>query len=387
MTRLLLTGDTHLGKAAHLYPGRLDDQERAWSITLALAREYRCAAVLHAGDLFDMRRPAPDVLVAAERPLAEHRRLDGCRVHVIAGNHDIPSLDGACGLDVLAEAGLLTAWRRPGTAWIDGDRPEDGFAVAFLPWAPVSRLVAGLELDDRDEVYALAADAVVRAAADLAREPALPAVLVAHWSVTGAKLPSGLPVEHVREAILDRVELESQGWRAIVLAHIHRPGNVAGSPTTFYTGSPICLDHGEANVPHGVLVYDVEADTLERIELDGPAFVTAELEALADGSWAVAGAGNFDGAVVRVRGSVSPAAALGLDYAGVTASVFEAGALACDVQVTVERPERHDRDAADLDLDARALLAEWLGQHDDLTPADRDRLVELADPYLDMVRS
>lgn len=385
--RLLLTGDTHLGKGVHLYDGRLADQERAWADTLAVARDRGCDAVLHAGDLFDSRRPSPDVLVAAERPLMEHAAAKGfrCPVHVIAGNHDIPSLTGACGLDVLHEAGLIVSHRQPETETMQPltsrqGRPVD---VAFLPWAPVGRLVAELTIDDRDEVFALAGDVLVRAVADLADTLRHPAILVAHWSVSGAQLPSGLPVEHVREVILDRLALEAQGWRAIVLGHIHRPGNVAGSPVAFYTGSPITLDHGEANVPHGVLVYDVDADTLERVELDAPRFVTATFEGTPDGSYAVSGA-DFAGAVVRVRGLV--AAGTTVDYADIRDGVLDAGALAVDLQIAVERPAI-DREYVDADLQPLELLQAYLEVAAQHGVADADRLVERGRGYLERVLS
>lgn len=376
MTRLLCTGDTHLGKSAQLYPGRLADMERVWRETLEAARDRECDAVLHAGDLFDSRRPGPDVIVAAERPLVEHRALGGCPVHVIAGNHDIPNLSGECGLDVLSEAGLIVAHREPATMMVDD------VGVAFLPWAPVSRLVAELDIADRGEVYELAGGMLVRAADDLRVElddRARVFVLVAHWSVTGAQLPSGLPIEHVREVIVDRATLEAQGWAAIVLAHIHRPGNVAGSPFSFYTGSPMVLDHGEANVEHGALVYDVAADTLERVAFDAPAFVTISLP---DSDYPAddLDVSSYAGSVVRVRDTVDAAAVI--DYAAIRARLLDAGALRVDTQITVEREARADREAADLDVEPAALLQTWLEQTG-TKAGDVGRLVELGRGYLE----
>ena len=67
-----------------------------------------------------------------------------------------------------------------------------------------------------------------------------PKYLVGHWSVTGASTPTGLPTDLFREPVLDLAALDTIGFDAIVLGHIHKPQMIptpSGRPI-FYVGSP-----------------------------------------------------------------------------------------------------------------------------------------------------
>lgn len=380
--RLLATGDSHIGKGAHVYDGRLDDQEAVWRATLDLAREHDVDLVLHAGDLFDRRRPTPAEMLAAERPLVEHRDASSIPVLAIPGNHDLPSSDGACGLDVLDEAGLLSLRRRPMVV------PAGELRVACLPWAPLGRLIA--TIGSRDNAVDEAVDLLVRTAADLRAECGdHPCVLLGHWSVTGAHLPNGLPVEQLREVVLPTHELEALAFDAIVLGHIHVGATVA--ERTFYVGSPMALDHGEAGLIHGawLLDADVKAETLalEFLPVPSRPFVTVSMFDEVDEL-----AGRVDGAVVRVRDTI-PVDTDRVNVDAMRAYLLAAGAVSVTFALTYERPFKPVHADVDLDDDdPLEMLAEWLIVErlvSEPDPAKREsaaaRLVDVARGYLEPV--
>lgn len=365
--RFLLTGDGHLGKSAHLYDSRLAEQEAVWRSTLELAREQAVAAVIHAGDLFDSRRPGPDVMLAAEHPLVEHHAARGCPVIAIPGNHDLPTSDGACGLDVLAAAGLIELHRSPTVASVGRAR------VGFLPWTPVARLVAARGGGDRDNVFADAADLLVKIATE--HHDAGAELLVGHWAVSGSSLPSGLPVDQLHETMIPAGELEQLGFAYVALGHIHRPGHF-GDGTCFYVGSPMPLDHGEATVEHGCWIVDLHARETEFVPLESHHFVTINRDEIDDLHDHLTESRH--GYVVRVKDTIGGSD--DFDYAGVRATLLAAGAKRVDFAITVERAARLDREPVlDTDREPEQLLAAWLDQEG---VEDSERLVELARGYL-----
>jgi len=105
MTRVLHTGDTHLGYQQYHRPERREDFLDAFRQVAADAIEDDVDAVVHAGDLFHDRRPAlPDILGT----LSVLRRLDDADVPFLAivGNHETKR--DAQWLDLFESLGLAT---------------------------------------------------------------------------------------------------------------------------------------------------------------------------------------------------------------------------------------------------------------------------------------
>lgn len=374
----VITGDSHIGKGSHLYPERLAEQESAWAATLELAREREALAVLHAGDLFDKRRPTPAEVVAAVRPLVAHLEANGCRVDVIPGNHD-PTCYGPSGLDVLDEAGVAFVHREPAVVRYGRPLGDTLARVAMLPWAPTSRLVA--ERGGRQGVNADAGELVLRIALDLFDEcpPDLPRMLLGHWSVAGARLPNGLPVDRLAEPIVPADVLDV-GFDAYAFGHIHRAGDIGDeqrAERAIYTGSPITLDHGEAGVEHGAWVYDTHEGTFELVDLGGRPFVTHTIEhALRV---------VVSECVVRVKDSVSAERGRELRLDEIRADLMRRGAVRVDFAIDVEREHKPLMSAVDTDRQPIHLLADYIGERLPDRVADdehAERLLELAHTYL-----
>jgi DNA repair exonuclease len=193
MTRVLHTGDTHIGYQQYHSPERRADFLAAFEQVVDDAVEMDVDAVVHAGDLFHDRRPdLPDLMGT----LSALRDLNAADIPFLAvvGNHE--STRGGQWLDLFERLGLATRL---------GDDPVAVDAVAFygLDHVPESRR------DDLDYDYTLPADS------DLDTEPTH-SVLVGHGLFT--------PFAHANwetETVLDESTVE---FDAVLLGDNHAPG-------------------------------------------------------------------------------------------------------------------------------------------------------------------
>ena len=398
--RALCTGDNHLGSGPDLgrTPGeRLSEQEQVWRQTLEIAREQECDVVLHGGDLFHRTRPSPEEVLAATRPLVEHRAERGCPVVMALGNHERPGVGEATMPAVLSLSELLHVSHTPEIVKIiDGQVISDlaapgGLAICLLPWAPVSHIVAAQDGGDRDDVNAYAAELLVATARGLRDALDGPAILLSHFCVSGSSLPNGLPVDQLREPVLDLAELEALGFEAICLAHIHK-ASVFGEGT-FYVGSPMALSFGEAGYDHGCFV--LERDTLSGVYV--PRFVPLESRRLAtvdltaeqalamlDAEWSPwHPVRDF---VVKIRLHATSEEVRQIDSGILRREAEAAGACKAFVELDVERPERARIEGMSEDLDELAALDAYLeaiGVNGDQAAVLRER----TEAYLGAVRA
>ena len=129
MTRIVHTGDTHIGYRQYHSPERREDFIAAFRRVLADAAEEEVDAVVHAGDLFHDRRPElPDLLGT----LSVLRELDEADVPFLAivGNHETKR--DAQWLDLFASLDLAT--RLGSEPFVVGD-----VALYGLDYVPRSR--------------------------------------------------------------------------------------------------------------------------------------------------------------------------------------------------------------------------------------------------------
>jgi DNA repair exonuclease SbcCD nuclease subunit len=105
MTRVIHTGDTHVGYRQYHSPARRQDFLDAFEAVIDDAIQSDIDALVHAGDLFHDRRPdLPDLLGV----LSALRRLDAADVPFLAivGNHE--ATRGSQWLDLFENLGLAT---------------------------------------------------------------------------------------------------------------------------------------------------------------------------------------------------------------------------------------------------------------------------------------
>lgn len=251
--RALATGDWHVGAGADYgreAGDRLRDQEQVLEQIVDLALEREIDAFLIAGDVWHRRRPTPAELLAVARPLRRLRSESACEIVAIAGNHCVETAELPVALDLFTDA--VAVHRQPGVVMTTVG------AIAVLPWTPISRLVAARNGGDRDSLVEEAAALLITLARGLRDEiPAdVPAVLMLHWSVSDAALPTGISSNELREVVLSLDDLIALEFDAIVCSHLHRQQVLSELPFIAYTGSPLPVDFAEANVEHGVLLLE-----------------------------------------------------------------------------------------------------------------------------------
>lgn len=408
MTRFLAAGDLHLWSWPGLAPvDRLADQERVWRRVIEIGCEHGVDAMLFGGDAFHRPTPSPEELLAFARPL-----LDApFPVLAITGNsHDTRSAELPVAMElvdtgVFGTHGLLRLSRVPEVMY------GDGYAVATLPWTPPGRLVAARDGSvDRDLLNREIADHLVQCAAELRRRieqerPAsVAAVLLLHWSVSGAATPDGALTDLFHEPVLELAALEELEFDIVIGSHIHRPqaltdgkpAYVPGGgdewifdPSFLYTGSPLPLSHGEASCEHGVWIVDLDGSARAQfVPIESRPFVTLNVDApelaaaadLADDPTflrdMVTGGDDIDGAIVRVRYAATAEQATRIDNTAIRQALLDAGAAKVSVQPDIIREQRARVDGLTEQIDDPAAVDLYLstvGCDEAIAPAVRER--------------
>lgn len=348
MSRFLCTGDLHLGAHPQYAADRLADQEKVWDSMLERAADEGVDAVLFAGDAFEGPLATPEQLEAFVRPI-EKRKVS---VVAITGNgrHDSAMRDYSA-LAALRHVPGLSVVSEPAASQTD-----DGTWICCLPWTSTRHL----PVDQAGEL-------VARAAEDLLHRTARPdenAVLMLHYSISGAELPNGLPVDQLHEAIVPVEALAEQGWAAVVAGHIHKPQHLFEQG--FYVGSPMPLNFGEAETPHGCFILEVGNGParFEFFEVASRPMVTLDWdgEVLADPSTLplLGDRPELDGAIVRLRYTATEQEAAAIDNAYLRRNLEEHGAHRVFIQPTIIRQQRARVEAMTEDLSDRQALELWL---------------------------
>ncbi len=355
--RALCIADAHLGASPQFGrapagpDSRLAKQTELLQQAVRVAVEHECDAMIVAGDLFHSRRASTREYRAAQAFLLD-ARWHALPVIVCRGNHDDEDA-----LLALADADLIRLHTEPGITDIAGT------PVGFLPWTSPARVVAERGGGDRDLVNRDVALMLTDIAGEL-RDQA--AVLVGHWAVSGAWLPTGISTDELREPVIARADLDAQRWERMVFGHIHRASDV-------YLGTPYAIDWGDAEEAHTAL--SVGNASSGPCRIDDRRFLTLEyptVEALGEH---VAAGLSLDGAIVRVRYRCQQHEQVDhTDLARVL--VDDCGAyVVTGIVADVQRAARARVDGLDTDHDPRALIDAWLSASD--TPS------ELCEPVLD----
>lgn len=339
--RLLFTSDFQLGGGARLgtpeHP-RLEDNARTLGALAHIAARVEVDLIVHAGDVFEHRRPAIDELILFADWIHE---AVPCEVAIVAGNHDVRG------------PGIPTTIELFGTEGLDVfTRPSKiAKGIAALPWAHPGTFRAAGSSDPEELAGALLAVAAgMRAGLDE------PAILVTHYALTGMSLPNGLATDELREPVLDSYELADQGWQYVFAGHIHKPGRIGGGDfgtTLVSIGSPWRHDFGEEAITPGVWLLDTEADTLEHVELEDRAFVTIGV-----GLPGFAVSVPPLGAIVRIRARCSEEEARDFKADELREHLLALGAHKVFIHLDVERRVRARADVGE-DSEPLEALERW----------------------------
>lgn len=417
--RLLHFADLHLGIENYgtfdIRTGlstRLQDFLATFDEVVDYAIDERVDAVLFAGDAFKHRDPNPTI----QREFARRiQRLAQAAIPTVLliGNHDLPTIEArATAIDIYDILSIPSVYvaRRPGLLTIDtGSGP---LQVLTLPWLTRHRLLSSLDgVDPRsippEEVPRMIREGISGIIGAVARQidPAIPAVLLAHLSLEGARLGSEQSIMLGEDLVLDSDELHVRAFDYVALGHIHQHQQITLRPPTVYAGSLERIDFGEEREEKGFVLVEIgeggagERDVRWRFHpVNARRFVTLRITASSDDPLEDVRreierrASDITGAIVRAYIAIPPEREELLRIDDVRKLIQEAGAsyiakVTRDVEIQM-RPRIEIREHGT--LDPAKMLEQWLSlrgipdeqrqkileRGNEIIQADRDRANE-----------
>jgi exonuclease SbcD len=260
--RLIHTSDWHLGR-------RLKGEDRTPEIAAALdellkqAKELQVDAVLVAGDIYDVPNPPAEAEQVAYNFFCKLKEAKIPAV-VIAGNHDSPfRIDGIA--KILSYIGVQ-ALGRPQKANKGGvinlDTPSGKLCVAAMPFASERRLLKYEDLWTKDDLeqrqhYRYCVQKILNDLAKGFRNDSVN-VVMAHMTIEGSNRAYSEVNYYTRDTYILSGQMLPTEAQYIALGHIHKPQQISNAAPTYYSGSLIQLDFGEAGEEKGFYLVDVE---------------------------------------------------------------------------------------------------------------------------------
>lgn len=268
--RLIHTADWHLGR-------RLKGVDRTPEIAAALeqllhqAKTLQVDAVLIAGDIFDIPNPT----AAAERVAYQFFcGLEQANIPAvaIAGNHDSAyRIDSIANLLSLAGVRALGKPRRgeEGGAMIL-DTASGKLCVGAMPFASERRLLDAATLWENDDgeyqrIYREIVTYLLQDLSQCFRDDCVN-VLMAHLTIDGARLAYSEVPYYTRSTYALAADTLPAAAQYIALGHIHAYQSIPNPTPTYYPGSLIQLDFGEAQQKKGFCLVTVEPGKTAEVE-------------------------------------------------------------------------------------------------------------------------
>jgi exonuclease SbcD len=267
--RFLHTADWHVGKQLR-GRSRIAEQRDVLNEILDIAVRERIDFLLVTGDLFDSPAPPADAEQAVFGFFASLVDKNIGAI-VVGGNHDHPKR-----LEALR--GLLNPLRiyvRPEPA-----APDDGgvirlshngekAVIATLPWIPDRLLIDTAKMmlpeDKWYAEYAEVAGGFCGGFAGFFERDAIN-ILAAHLFIQGADTTASERAIHTSAPFAVSAAYFPGSAHYIALGHLHRPQQIAAPSPTFYAGSTLQLDFGEASQVKRVVLIDAHPGKPARTE-------------------------------------------------------------------------------------------------------------------------
>lgn len=412
MIRILHTADIHLGD---LNGPTRDGKNLRRLDTLACmdaivqqARAEGPDITIIAGDLFNRSRvwadtALEDVNDAATRfirPLCEYSG----EVVLLFGteNHDNP-----LAFDTLAEITKdvpnLHIFTRPAVKTIlKGPGGAGGVQIMAVPGFDKGRLRlfcpgADKEAENRNAT-ALINDVILGLSTQLDRS--LPAVMVAHYTVSGAEADNGSTFLAGQDVVILPATIDAAGVDLACFGHIHRPQRLTSTTPAYYCGSPNQLNFNDEDAAHGFYIHELMEDPafVPGNEPPIPAVVSRfintperrhytyrmgpeEVAAFIQTGELASKPEQITEAIVRVRYSCNAEQEKAFNRAELQKRLMAAGAFHV-AEILPEEIEALDAKDPLTEHDGpRETLARWL-ELNEITGADAARLMELAEPII-----
>ena len=296
MIKLIHLADVHIGMENYgrLNPEtglntRLHDFLDTLDEAVNRAIEERVDAVVVAGDVYKSRDPSPTHQQQLARRIIRLIKND-IHVVLVPGNHDTPMATGrATSVDIFRELELpnVTVMRR-----IAAERiitRSGPLQVVSLPWLTRGTLLAhdeyrNLPIDELlQQMQAIIDEALPRLSGGL--DPSIPAVLVGHAHVFGARVGAERLLTLGNDPMLNAsmLDLPNIGYHA--LGHIHKHQAVVSGPRpAVYAGSINRVDFSEEDEKKGFVLVELQAgkSEWEMVPVKARPFLTIRVEPLGD---------------------------------------------------------------------------------------------------------
>jgi exonuclease SbcD len=309
--------------------------------------------VIFAGDAFKTRDPSPTL----QREFARRvkRIVDaGVPIILLVGNHDLPAMEKkASSIDIyrtLAVPNVVVGWEE---ALHRVETKRGPIQIATAPYPMRNRLMSldehrGKPVDELDRALQEIVGENIRALAEQL-DPALPAVLTGHYTVSGATYGSERSVMLGRDVAVLKSVLADARWDYVALGHIHKHQSLQPKgdyPAIVYSGSLERIDFGEEREAKGFCWVEVAKGetTWQFVEVRARPFKTIvadvrEADDVTMAAQAELAEHDVSGAIVRVIVRMRPEQEASLRERDVRAVLKPASYVAA-IQKDVERVER-----------------------------------------------
>ncbi len=251
-------------------PIRVMDFLRSLDQIVDTAVSEKVDLVIFAGDAYKDRNPQPTFQREWGRRMMQLSAA-GIPTLLLIGNHDISPASGRA--HTLHEFSTLNVPYIHVADTVKLWTPDElGIPVQIIavPWISRSRFVtrdevAGMSID---EVYAYMEEQLQKAVTQLidSADPAVPLILTAHASVSGAKYGSERTVMLGHEIVLGGGMVNNKKLDYVALGHIHKHQMLSGDgmhPPIIYPGSIERIDFGEVREKKGFVLAEVSKGKTE----------------------------------------------------------------------------------------------------------------------------
>lgn len=271
--RLVHFADLHVGMERH---GRIDpatglnsrvmDFLRRLSDLVEFAVDRDVDLVIFAGDAYKTRDPNSTYRREFSWRIKELADRD-IPVVMVPGNHDLPAVAArASAIEIFATLAVPNVYvlEREEVITLTTRRGQ-AVQIAAAPYPYVSELLSqaayrGSSVEATNRLITETMTANIQAlAAQVRRQPDVPAILVGHFSVDGAELGSERGIMIGRDVTVPRSVLADPTWDYVALGHIHKHQdlNPGAHPPVVYAGSVERIDFGEEREPKGWVLAEV----------------------------------------------------------------------------------------------------------------------------------
>jgi DNA repair protein SbcD/Mre11 len=240
---------------------RVIDELNAIDELIDYAIENRVDLVLFCGDAYKSREPSP----THQREFAKRiRRLSESKIQtvLVVGNHDLPGSPGkANSVEIFDTLDIFNVCvvNKPGILKVithDGE-----LQIAVFPWLRKNALLTKEDIRNLsvEEVFGKMQEVMAAKIMELAGEinPAHPAILAGHLSISNAKLGTERNMVLGNEPSVMLSTIANPVYDYVALGHVHVGQVLSENPPVVYSGSLERLDFGDENIEKGFYVVEI----------------------------------------------------------------------------------------------------------------------------------